>query len=104
MSQFIVYANADAASRKWIPYLLDVQSDLIETIGSRVVVPLITHERAGSEIGRLMPCLQVGSKRMVMDTAQMMGVPVRMLGKQVADVSHERHTILAAIDVLISGV
>ena len=104
MSQFVVYANADAASRKWIPCLLDVQSDLIETTGSRVVVPLITSERAGSGIGHLMPSFPVGEKRLVMDTAQIMGIPVRMLGKKVDDLSHERHTILAALDLLISGI
>lgn len=104
MSQFAVYANADAASKRWIPYLLDVQSDLIETAGSRVVVPLIANDRAGGAIGHLMPCFLVGDKRVVMDTAQIMGVPVRMLGKQVADLSQERYAILAAIDMLISGI
>ncbi|MCD9006757.1 CcdB family protein [Luteimonas sp. XNQY3] len=104
MSQFFAYANADAVSRKLVPYFLDVQSDLIETIGSRVVVPLVTVERAGGVIERLMPCLAVGEKRLVMDTAQIMGIPMRMLGKQVADLSHERHAILAALDLLISGI
>lgn len=104
MSQFAVYTNADIASRKQIPYLLDVQSDLIEIAGSRVVVPLITEERAGGVIEQLMPCLPVGGVRMVMDTAQIMGVPARMLGKQVGDLSHERSVILAAIDLLTHGI
>jgi len=104
MRQFVAYANADAVSRKVVPYLLDVQSDLIETVGSRVVVPLVTVERAGGVIGRLMPCLDVGERRVVMDTAQIMGIPVRMLGKRAADLSHERHAILAAIDLLTHGI
>ena len=104
MSQFIVYANADAASKKLIPYLLDVQSDLIETAGSRVVVPLVTAERAGGVIERLMPSLLVGDKRMVMDTAQIMGLPLHMIGKQVADLSSDRPVILAAIDMLTHGI
>lgn len=104
MSQFVAYANAHVASRKQIPYLLDVQSDLIATAGSRVVVPLITTERAGGVIERLMPCLLVQGKPMVMDTAQIMGIPVRMLGKQAADLSQERSVILAAIDMLTHGI
>ena len=104
MSQFVVYANADASSKKQIPYLLDVQSDLIETAVSRVVVPLVTVERAGGVIGRLMPSLLVGDKRMVMDTAQIMGLPLHMIGKPVADLSHERPVILAAIDMLTHGI
>lgn len=104
MSQFLVYANADSASKRLIPYLLDVQSDLIETAGSRVVVPLITIEHAGGVIERLMPRIRVGDKLMVMDTAQVMGIPVQMLGKQVADAVQERQVILAAIDMLTHGI
>jgi len=104
MSQFVAYVNADPVSRKPIPYLLDVQSDLIGTIGSRVVVPLITMERAGLVMDRLMPCLAVDGRQLVMDTAQIMGVPARMLGAQAADLSHERQAILAAIDMLTHGI
>ena len=104
MSQFAVYANADAASKKRIPYLLDVQSDLIETVGSRVVVPLITAERAGGVIERLMPRLSVDDQPLVMDTTQIMGIPVHMLGKQMANLSHERRAIIDAIDMLTHGI
>ncbi|MBJ6981360.1 MULTISPECIES: CcdB family protein [unclassified Luteimonas] len=104
MSQFVAYANADPVSEKLIPYFLDVQSNLIETIGSRVVVPLVTVERAGGVMERLMPSLLVGDRHMVMDTPQVMGVPMRMLGKQAADLSHERDAILAAIDMLTHGI
>ena len=104
MSQFLVYRNADAASRKHIPYFLDVQSDLIKTTGSRVVVPMITPERAGGVIQRLMPLVPVGDESMVMDTSQIMGIPMRMLGKQVADLSNESATIMSALDMLISGI
>lgn len=104
MSQFAVYTNADPASKRQIPYFLDVQSDLIETAGSRVVIPLITAERAGGVIERLMPVIVVNGKQMVMDTAQITGLPVRMLGKRVADLSLERGKIMAALDLLISGI
>ncbi len=104
MSQFVAYANADAVSSKRIPCFLDVQSDLIETLGSRVVVPLVALERHGGVIEGLMPRLLVDETPLVMDTAQVMGVPLRMLGRQVADLSHERHAILAAIDMLTHGI
>lgn len=104
MSQFVAYANADAISRRRIPCLLDVQNDLIETAGSRVVVPLVAIERVGGVIERLMPRLLVDEELLVMDTAQVMGVPVRMLGKRIADLSHERDAILAAIDMLTHGI
>ena len=104
MSQFAAFANADDASRKVIPYWLNVQSDLIAIAGSRVVVPLITCERAGAPLVGLMPEFKVAGKVVVMDTAQITSVPLRMLGRQVSDLSDERPAIMTALDLLISGI
>lgn len=104
MTQFVVYANADAASKRQIPFWLNVQSDLIDATGSRVMVPLITLERAGKALARLMPEFPIAGKRVVMDTVQITNVPLPMLGKPVGDLSGERLAILGAIDMLISGI
>lgn len=47
MAQFDVYINPNTATRKVIPYLLDVQADLLDTLTTRVVVPLIKAEEMG---------------------------------------------------------
>lgn len=104
MSQFCVHANADAASKRVIPYWLNVQSDLIDIAESRVVVPLIAPQQAGPLIRGLMPALEVAGKRMVMDTAQITNVPIQMLGRQEADLSADRATIVNALDFLTHGI
>lgn len=104
MSQFIVHANADVASRRVIPYWLNIQSELIDIADSRVVVPLIAPERAAPVLHGLMPQLLVAGKPWVMDTVQITSVPVQMLGKPVADLSAERLTIIDALDFLINGI
>jgi toxin CcdB len=104
MPRFAVHANPNEASHKRVPFLLDVQSDLIGEMGSRVVVPLIRPERAGQAIAGLMPRFDVLGETMVMDTAQLAAVPHRALGRQVGDLAHERPAILAALDLLFSGV
>jgi toxin CcdB len=38
--QFDVYRNPDASTRSRFPYLLDIQSDLLDSLSTRVVVPL----------------------------------------------------------------
>ena len=38
MAQFDVYHNPNPATRKTIPYLLDVQADLLDAMATRVVV------------------------------------------------------------------
>lgn len=104
MAQFIAYANGNPASRRRVPYVLDVQSDLIDTMGSRVMIPLIAPERAGHAIKGLMPRLDIAGEVMVMDTAQIASVPRRVIGMQVADLSDQRPAIMAALDMLISGI
>jgi toxin CcdB len=40
MSQFTVHKNKNPKSKSAFPYLLDVQSDLLADLQTRVVVPL----------------------------------------------------------------
>ena len=103
MAQFDVHRN-QGALRDSIPFVVQVQSAQFDAYRRRVVVPLVTVERAGGAMERLMPCLLVDDRQMVMDTAQIMGIPMRMLGKPVADLSNERGAIMAALDMLISGI
>lgn len=104
MAQFIVYENGNPASRTRVPCLLDVQSDLIGAMDSRVVVPLIRVAGAGRPIDGLMPTVVVRGEPMLMDTAHLAGVSRNVIGKQVQDLSDERDTIMAALDFLVSGI
>lgn len=40
MAQFIVYRNKNARTKPIFPFLVDVQSDLLEDLQTRVVIPL----------------------------------------------------------------
>jgi len=40
MSQFMVYRNSNPNSSKAYPYLLDDQSNLLESLDTRLVIPL----------------------------------------------------------------
>jgi len=42
MPQFNVYINTNSASRDIYPYLIDVQSSLLDNLETRLVIPLIT--------------------------------------------------------------
>lgn len=43
--QFDVYENENPASRQRFPYLLDVQAELLDSLGTRVIIPLVVRER-----------------------------------------------------------
>ena len=102
--QFHAVVNANAASRRDVPLLLIVQSDLVESMGSCVVVPLVSASRIALPLARLMPALRVGDEEYVMETQQLSAVHRKLLGHTVADLSNQRHVIMAALDMLFTGI
>jgi toxin CcdB len=98
-----VYRNADDASGE-IPYLLDVQANLLSDLKTRVVVPLIRAEAFGQKAVRLHPGFTVDAQAVVMGTHLIAAVSKRGLGEVVVNISDQRDAIISAIDVLWSGV
>jgi toxin CcdB len=105
MPQFAVYKNRNEATRGRFPLLLDVQSDLLEPLQTRVVVPLspMTTARARA-MQSLTPNITVAGKEYLMLTPQLAGISVRELGTLVDTVPGERGKIVGAIDLLITGI
>jgi toxin CcdB len=105
MAQFDVYRNANPATRARIPYLLDVQSDLLEPLATRAVVPLCNPELLKSKLAeRLNPVFEIENHKMAMLTPELAGVSRKALGERIGNLSEERHLIIAALDLLFTGV
>ncbi|MES1945640.1 CcdB-like protein [Salinisphaera sp. PC39] len=84
-------------------YLLDVQSDLLSGLSTRVVVPLLPLDRAPAPAERLNPVFTVESTEVVMATQFMAAVPGGELGSRVANLSERQQAISAALDMLFLG-
>jgi toxin CcdB len=106
MRQFVVYRNRNDNTRARYPLLLNVQSDLIEETGTRVVVPMVpaTRGRSPPAISSLAPIMQVNGKPHVLVVPLLAAIESSDLGIAEADLSADRSTILAALDLLISGI
>ncbi len=105
MAQFAVYGNTNPATQDIVPCLLDVQSDLIADLSTRVVVPLYPASAMKGEILRtLTPVFEIEDLQYVMMTPQLAGIPRKSLGATVADLSAHRDAIIAALDLLITGI
>ena len=106
MRQFVVYRNRNAATRAVYPLLLNVQSDLIEETGTRVVAPLVpmSRSRKPPAISALAPVVPVNGKPHALLVPLLAATEVVDLGAVEADLSHERSAIMAALDLLISGI
>ena len=105
MAQFDVYRNPNAATRARIPYLLDVQSDLLDPLATRIVVPLCKPEvLSGKPAERLNPAFAVEGRKLLMLTPELAGVSRKALGERVANLAGERGAIIAALDLALTGI
>lgn len=103
MAQFDVYENTDPVSREFIPFLLDVQHNLHQSLSTRTVVPLVRTRFLKQNLEKLSPILTVNGEDVLMSTPELAGYPVADFGTKVASLSDERQTIFSAIDFLLSG-
>jgi toxin CcdB len=103
MGQFDVYENPNAETNQIIPFLLDVQNDLLDNLSTRVVVPLIKAAAAGKAIKQLNPEFNIEQFTVFMSTAELAGIPVRYLGRRVASLQDRRDEIFGALDFLFTG-
>jgi toxin CcdB len=105
MAQWAVHRNPNPASRGEVPYLVDVQSDLLTSLGTRVVIPLFKKSAAPAALmSRLTPVMRVKGESLVLMTPQLAGIRGKDLGDAVGDLASKRAEILAALDLLITGV
>jgi toxin CcdB len=103
MAQFDVYANPNEEMNEAVPYLLDVQADLLDALATRVVVPLVDASTMGKAIKHLNPRFTVRNATVFMSTAELAGVPLRSIGEKVASLKDHRDEIVAALDFLFTG-
>src|SRR5688572_19528847 len=103
MTQFDVHQNRNEATKSRYPLLLDVQSDLLDPLVTRVVIPMVPATTARTRsMETLTPALKVGGKSFVLMTPQVAAISQRELGPAVGNFAEHRTRILAALDMLIT--
>lgn len=104
MTQFTVYRNKNPRSRATFPYLLDVQSDLLDGLQTRVVIPLTKAAALTRKpVAHLMPLVPFDGDTYVLMTPQLAGITRNELGPRAGNLTEHRDTIVAAMDFLLLG-
>jgi len=104
MAQFDVYVNPQPASRLSVPYVVDVQSPLIDQLTTRLVLPL---SRVG--VGQvnlpinLCPLVEIDGEPLSLMAHLAAPVPTRVLGKPVSSLAHRASEVTGALNAVISG-
>jgi toxin CcdB len=105
MPQFALYQNNDKNTAIAYPYFVDIQSELLDTLNTRLVIPLTPVVLLENKAPiHLCPVIHIDEGDFVILTHQMASVPTKILGESINDLSTFRDEIIAAIDFLITGI
>ncbi|MDZ7893454.1 MAG: CcdB family protein [Rhodoferax sp.] len=103
--QYDVYPNPSPRMRDVYPYVLDVQSDLLKALATRMVVPLaLTSLPASSLPQRLCPLVQVKGQSLMLVPFEAAPLDKRHLKSKVTTLRERADDIIAAMDAVLSGV
>lgn len=101
MAYLDVYRPAAAPADR--PYLLDVQSDALAALATRVVVPLYRRQPARRDVFSILsPPVVIDGESLIASVPELAAVPHRALGRVVAHASGHRAEIAAAVDWLLT--
>jgi len=104
MSDFTVHGNLSSAKDNY-PFLLDIQSGLLENLQTRLVIPLMRKAQiSNSIIKNLNPIAIINHEEYVVMTQQMAAIPKAVLGPISENSRFSRAEVLAAVDLLITGI
>ena len=102
MAQFDLHRNRKGGA---FPLLLDVQADLLASLATRVVVPLMTTRRHRARpITRLNPVVRIKGVEHVLLFQELAAIPGSALGEVVGSLATRRAEMIAALDLLLTGI
>lgn len=104
MARFDVFRNPGKGQAA-VPFLLDVQSNHIGALSSRIVIPLrrLDHFPKVPLPLDLTPVFEIEGIACMMDTPQLAAIPKDALKTVVVALAHEQATIVASLDRLFGG-
>jgi len=103
MAQFDVYVNPVRDMKGGAPFVLDVQSDQLAGLPTRMIVPLAIPDDF-QPLRHLNPIVEINGQRLALMTQFMAAVPRHVLSQPVTNLADRRDDIVAALDFLFTGI
>lgn len=103
--QYDVYPNPSPRMRDSYPFVLDIQSDLLKALATRMVVPLaVTLLPSTSLPRRLCPLVQIKGQSLMLVPFEAAPLDKRHLKSKVVSLRERADDIVAAMDAVLSGI
>ena len=100
MAQFDIYLR----QQEGVEYLLDLQDDMLSTLNTRVVAPLISLDMVNVPMKTVNLLINLGGREFLLLIHLLAAIPVSALGQPVGSASSQRNDIIAALDMLFTGI
>ncbi|MCR1816607.1 CcdB family protein [Aliarcobacter butzleri] len=100
MAQFDVYKNENDQTNQKVPYLLNIQNDILDSINTRIVIPLVKNK---NDFKGLTKEFVIENQKVYLTTSQMGAVHKNELKNKVISLDNQKEEIKNSIDFLIYG-
>ena len=104
MPQYDVYTNPSLSAADGIPYVVVIQSDLLDALPTRLAMPLaLLDGRLGKAPAALCPLVTVNGQRLQALGHYAAPLPAKLLRQPIANLAAQSSLLVAAIDAVLSG-
>jgi len=104
MAQYDVYANPSVSAAQGIPYVVVIQSDLLDALATRLTMPLAEPDAAAKVPTALCPVIVVKGRRFHALAHYTAPLPARLLRQAVDNVTAQSSALVSAVDTVLSGI
>jgi toxin CcdB len=104
MTQFDVFVNPIAKTRRAYPFVVVLQSDFVRDIRDPIVAPVVQRQSLSKLAGKLTPIVAFQGSEHVVLVPALVGMASRDLARRQGSLASARSEVLAAIDYLFFGI
>lgn len=104
MAQYDVFPNPSRSGAEGIPYVVVIQSDLLDGLATRLTMPLAKPDPIGKVPTVLCPTINVNGQPLNALAHFAAPLPAKLLRLPVDNVATQASALVAAIDAVLSGI
>lgn len=104
MAQYDVFTNPSKSASDGIPYVVVIQSDLLDALATRMTVPLAVYDSQIKVPTTLCPVITVKGKRFHALAHYAAPLPAKTLKRPLANLGSQADMLVSAIATVISGI
>jgi len=103
MAQYDVYVNPSQSAADGIPYVVVIQSNLLDALATRLTMPLAISDASMNTPTSLCPVVMVKGKHFHALAHFAAPLPAKLLKRPVGNVTAQASALVAAMDAVLSG-